>query len=150
MGIIPFPLWFSNTTYHAAPIPSNDNVDYETFFQNTISAGDGSSNLIIASKIIPKMLRILPTLSWNLVKKIDEKYSNFLNEKYMKEILKECQELQLSKKVAEHLNVEPPVTSDIVNSLVDKRVKKETKQDKEDIKRMKMEITLLKKSLLND
>ena len=54
-----------------------------------------------------------------------------MNEDLIKTVLHESAQIQLSKRVAETLNEEPPINSKSVNSLISSRMKKQNQKIKE-------------------
>lgn len=142
--IILFPYWFANINFNAAPIPCEENNFNEEFFNDFIYRSSDKNNLMVLCRILPELLRIVPLITWQHCENLDLKTEEDLNNKLTRDILKECRKLQLSEKVSEKLNAEPPVTSEYVEALVTQRIRKENQRSNDRIKSLEEKIKMVK------
>ena len=57
-------------------------------------------NTAITMLLLPKLLRIIPALTWELIENINEKIEYDTNNLLVKEMILECQHIQLSEQVS--------------------------------------------------
>ena len=133
---------------HFNPEPLNPDDHYD-FYYDLASRTDVLNNLCCIVNVLPKLLIVIPFLTWKLVNSLENKCLEELNVNIINNILSESRQVQLSENVAEKLNAEVPITSECVETLIIARVKKETNKQNAHIAELEKSLRLLSTSPRN-